>query len=340
MDFIKFSKSQIPSTIDDTLLHTSKKALIKKIKILQNTIFYGYEGKSVLIHLLLKNIFSNIKIKVHNFNILKKTIKTHHSDYHLEIDVKDILKNEPILIDLIKEYTSTYSIVNSTYKVVVIYNFDLLNEKLQFRLRTVIEKLSITNRFILHTSRLSKIIKPIQSRCISIRIPIITYEDAYCFIKSIMNMNKENMNKVIKSASLTGIISIRKILSILFIKLESRNYKIRYTINFNKSLELINKKLYLAKPLNEKIEELNSIILTTLDKNETPESIMKYLVYEILRNDNITNEKKYNIIEKTAFHERIINKGRSIINLETYIIYLLTELNTELNTQTNSKKNK
>jgi DNA polymerase III delta prime subunit len=326
MDFIKFSKAQIPSKIDDTILHTNKINLIKNTKILQNTIFYGYEGKTILINLLLKNIFNQIKIKQYNFSISNKTIRCHHSDYHLEINIKNISKNESILLDLIKEYTSTYSIVNSIYKVVVIYNFDLLNEKLQFRLRTVIEKLSITNRFILHTNSMSKIIKPIQSRCTCLRIPIITYEDAFNFIKNIMKINKANMIKIIECASLMGIISIRKLLYILFIKLESKIYKIRYIINFNGPLELIYKNLFSKKPLSEKIEELNYTILKTLEKNESPQTIMKYLLNEILKNKDITDEKKYNIIKNTAYHESLINKGRSIINLETYIVYLLKEL--------------
>lgn len=326
MDFIKFSKAQIPSKIDDTILHTDKISLIKNTKILQNIIFYGYEGKTVLIDLLLKNIFNQIKIKPYNFSVSNKNIKCHHSDYHLEINIRNISKNESILLDLIKEYTSTYSIVNSIYKVVVIYNFDLLNEKLQFRLRTVIEKLSITNRFILHSSFISKIIKPIQSRCTCIRIPIITYEEAFNFIKSIMKINKANMIKIIESASLMGIISIRKLLYILFIKLQSKSYKIRYTINFNESLELIYKNLYSKKPLNEKIEELNHTILKTLEKNESPQTIMKYLLDEILKSKDITHEKKHNIIKNTAYHESLINKGRTIINLEAYIIYLLKEL--------------
>ena len=134
------------------------------------------------------------------------------------------------------------------------------------------------------------------------------------------------MIKIIECASLMGIISIRKLLYILFIKLESKIYKIRYIINFNGPLELIYKNLFSKKPLSEKIEELNYTILKTLEKNESPQTIMKYLLNEILKNKDITDEKKYNIIKNTAYHESLINKGRSIINLETYIVYLLKEL--------------
>ena len=54
---------------------------------------------------------------------------------------------------------------------------------------------------------------------------------------------------------------------------------------------------------------------------------MKYLLDNLIKNDDITYEKKYNIIKNTAYHEHLINKSRVIVNLETYIVYLLKELN-------------
>lgn len=327
MDFIKFSEAQIPSKIEDSILHRDRIHFIKNMKYIQNMIFYGHEGKTVLINLLLGNIFKNIKIKSYDFSLSNKIIHCNHSDYHLDLNIKTINKNVQILIDLIKEYTSTSSIVNSTYKVVVIYNFDLLNEKYQLRFRTIIEKLSFNNRFILHSSSISKIIHPIRSRCLCIRIPIITEDEGFNFIKSILNVNKQNMIKIIQSATLMGIISIKKLLYILFIKIESKTYKIRYTINFNESLEFLCKELYSKKPLVKKICTLNCIILKLLETDNSPQIIMKYLLDNLIKNDDITYEKKYNIIKNTAYHEHLINKSRVIVNLETYIVYLLKELN-------------
>ena len=327
MDFIKFSETQIPSKIEDSILHRDKIHLIKNMKHIQNMIFYGHEGKTVLINLLLGNIFKNIKIKSYDFSLSNKIIQCNHSDYHLDINIKTINKNVQILIDLIKEYTSTSSIVNSTYKVVVIYNFDLLNDKYQLRFRTIIEKLSFNNRFILHSSSISKIIHPIRSRCLCIRIPIIIEDEGFNFIKSILNVNKQNMIKIIQSATLMGIISIRKLLYILFIKIQSKTYKIRYTINFNESLEVLCKELYSKKPLCKKICTLNCIILKLLETDNSPQIIMKYLLDNLIKNKDITYEKKCNIIKNTAYHEHLINKSRVIVNLETYIVYLLKELN-------------
>jgi replication factor C subunit 3/5 len=326
MDFIKFSEAQIPSKIDDTILHKNKIYLIKNMKNLQNTIFYGYEGKTVLINLLLKNIFKQIKVKTYNFSFSNKIIKCRHSDYHLEINIKNIIKNESILLDLIKEYTSTISIINSIYKVIVIYNFDLLNNKFQFKFRTIMEKLYITNRFIFHTNSISKVIEPIKSRCISIRISTITYDEGFEFIKSIIKINKTNMIKILEDASFMRIISIKKLLYILFIKLESSKHKVRYHIDFDSNLKILYKELYSKKNLIKKIEVLQGIILKLLEQNNSPQMIMKYLLICLIDNKDITFEKKITIIKKTAYHEHLINQGRVIINLEAYIVYLLQEL--------------
>ena len=112
----------------------------------------------------------------------------------------------------------------------------------------------------------------------------------------------------------------------MFIKLESSKYKVRYTIDFDSNLKILYKELCLKRPLIKKIEILQGIILKLLEQNNSPQIIMKYLLICLIEDKNITFEKKINIINKTAYHEHLINQGRVIINLEAYIIYLLQEL--------------
>jgi len=188
------------------------------------------------------------------------------------------------------------------------------------------EKLSINNRFIFHINSITKVIEPIKSRCISIRISTISYDEGYEFIKSIIKINKTNMIKILETASCMGIISIKKLLYILFIKLESSKNRVRYTIDFDSNLKILYKELFSKRPLIKKTEILQSLVLKLSEQNNSPQMIMKYLLICLLENKNITFEKKRNIIYKTAYHEHLINEGRVIINLEAYIIYLLYEL--------------
>jgi DNA polymerase III delta prime subunit len=331
MDFIKFSEKQIPLTIYDSILHLNNIRLIKNIEVLQNTIFYGHEGKTVLINLLLKKIFKKITIRPYIFALSSKVIKCRHSDYHLEIDIKNIIKNEGILLDLIKDYTSTLSIINSVYKVVIIYNFDLLNNRFQVKFRTIMEKLYNCSRFIFHTSSISKVIEPIKSRCISIRVSTISQVEGIEFVKSILKitklkMNKPNMIKILEDASFMRIISIKKLLYILFIKLQSSKHKVRYNIDFHCNIKILYKELCIKRPLTSKVQILHCIILKLLEQNNSPQFIMQYLLNHLIENEKITDEKKINIIHKTTYHENLINKGRVIVNLEAYIVYLLLEL--------------
>ena len=66
MDIIKFSEKYIPLQIDQSILHRDKINFIKNIKNiknLQHLLFYGYEGKTILINLILNNLFGKFKIK-------------------------------------------------------------------------------------------------------------------------------------------------------------------------------------------------------------------------------------------------------------------------------------
>ena len=64
------------------------------------------------------------------------------------------------------------------------------------------------------------------------------------------------MIKILEDASFMRIISIKKLLYILFIKLQSSKHKVRYHIDFNSNLKILYKELYSKKNLIKKIEVL------------------------------------------------------------------------------------
>lgn len=332
MDIIKFSERYIPLEMDKSILHKDKINFIKNIKNLQHLLFYGYEGKTVLINLILNNLFGKLKLKFFNFSCSNKIIKCKHSDYHLEIDIKALNKTEKILFNLIDDYISTLSIINNHHKIIILYNFDLLDFKFQYKFRTIIEKSYLTTRFIIHSNKYSKIIEPIRSRCINIRVPTISNKEAIKFVKYIAKDNNLTINKNIiekilsKSKNYIKQLSIRKLLYILFIKIESKNFKIRYPINFDNDLDILYKELYSKNNLLIKTESLNKIILNLLESNYCYINIMKYLLYNIIDDSKISDKNKYEIIKETAYLQYISNKGRVIINLEYYIIFLLNKL--------------
>lgn len=74
------------------------------------------------------------------------------------------------IIDDIKKLTSSYDYYKMELKYILISDFESMKNVDQNKLKIIIEKSYISSRFIIITNNLTKMIHPIQSRCIIIRI--------------------------------------------------------------------------------------------------------------------------------------------------------------------------
>ena len=97
---------------------------------------------------LIKCIFNDLNIRFYEFN------KNHFKD----------------IIDEIKKITHSYDYYKMDLKYILINDFESMKNVEQNKLKIIIEKSYISSRFIIITNNLTKIIHPIQSRCIIIRI--------------------------------------------------------------------------------------------------------------------------------------------------------------------------
>ena len=178
----KFNTDNIPNNLEDSLIHKNIINIILNISKhdnnIPNILIYGYEGKKVLIKLLLKKIFNNKVFLKKTTEIYNKEITYFYSNFHIEIDVKSNIKNiNKSIIEFLKFYKSCKSIINQNYKLAIIYNFDLLDNITQNTFRRLIE--SYNNfRVIIHCSKFNKILEPIKSRCFNVRVPTISINDA------------------------------------------------------------------------------------------------------------------------------------------------------------------
>ena len=77
-----------------------------------------------------------------------------------------------------------------TFKVIWIHNIDELSYYAQTALRCTMEKFCKTCKFILTSKQLSKIIEPLRSRCLSVRVPLPNNDD---LMRALLNISiKEN----------------------------------------------------------------------------------------------------------------------------------------------------
>uniref|UniRef100_A0A673Y0W5 Replication factor C subunit 3 n=1 Tax=Salmo trutta TaxID=8032 RepID=A0A673Y0W5_SALTR len=111
----------------------------------------------------------------------KIEINTIASNYHLEVNPSDAGNSDRVVIqELIKTMAQSQQIQTSTqreFKVVLLTEVDRLTKDAQHALRRTMEKYMSTCRIILCCNSTSKVIGPIRSRCLAIRVPLPSTEE-------------------------------------------------------------------------------------------------------------------------------------------------------------------
>lgn len=324
MEYEDFIKKYIPNSLDESLLHKEKISFLKKLKLDQNLLFYGYEGKRILINLYLKKNFKNIIIKNTTNIINNKKFNYKYSDYHIEIDIKNLIKDEIInLVEFIKFYSSTKSILNQK-KILIIYNFNNLIYKEQYKFRTIVEKMNNVI-FIFHVNKLSKVVEPILSRFLLIRLSIINEKETSGFIKYVLKDNNSkfsNIKNLIEISKINGILSLKNLVVNIYIKICDSSYRIK-NINTKDLLTLI----LTDKDPFTKVIKSKELVYKYIENNYKIIDIYNNLFYNIIQNNKINNEMKIVITNKTAYYQSLYVHNRNIIMLETYIAFLIKIFN-------------
>jgi len=105
------------------------------------------------------------------------------SNYHIELCPGDAGMDDRFVVqDVIKEMAQSKSLLAKKdsriqFKVVVLSEVDRLSRQAQAALRRTMEKYASTCRLILICNNPSKVIDPLRSRCLGIRISAPSYDD-------------------------------------------------------------------------------------------------------------------------------------------------------------------
>ncbi|XP_072768695.1 replication factor C subunit 3 isoform X2 [Nerophis lumbriciformis] len=144
-------------------------------------------GKKTRIMCLLRELYGAgvEKLRIEHQTIVapskkKIEINTIASNYHLEVNASDAGNQDRVVIqELIKTVAQSQQIQSSTqrdFKVVLLTEVDRLTKDAQHALRRTMEKHMFTCRLILCTTSTSKVIGPIRSRCLAVRVPLPSSE--------------------------------------------------------------------------------------------------------------------------------------------------------------------
>jgi replication factor C subunit 3/5 len=191
-----------PSKLEDLSYHESITKRLESLSAnnaagMPHLFFYGPPGagKKTRITALLRALYGpgaeRLKLDKRTFTTpTKKTIEINMitSNYHIELSPGDAGLNDRFVVqDIIKEMASNRNIAASAggekkaagaeFKTVVLMEVDRLSRQAQAALRRTMEKYASTCRLILCCNSQSKVIEPVRSRCLGIRVGAPTEDE-------------------------------------------------------------------------------------------------------------------------------------------------------------------
>lgn len=283
------------------------------------------------------------------------------SNYHIEISPGDAGLNDRYVVqDVIKEMAANRSLATSSgmvglgggtsgssgvvqaadggggggtkksgvdFKAVVLVEVDRLSRQAQAALRRTMEKYSASCRLILCCNNQSKVIDPVRSRCLGIRIASPTHDSICSVLKSIAR--KENVilpdELAVNIARQSSRNMRRAVLMLESCHVQRRDVS-GGSLSADQPVQQTDWELYIAQLANEITREQSpQRLLAAREKlyelliNCIPaDVIIKTLALELMK--NLDDSLKHEVVEWAAFYEhRIATGSKDIFHLEAFV---------------------
>ena len=322
--------------------------VMSKDEEIPHIIFYGPEGsgKKTIIKIFLELLFDSSinKTRDTTYKVVgsgnKKTDEiVKQSNYHIVIEPKNNNFDRYLIHDIVKEYAKRKSLgifkTNRQFKIVLINNLDNMSYYAQTSLRRTIERYNDKCRFIMWCKSLSKVIKPLQSRCICLRVPAPTDNKLFGYVFNVSV--KENM--VLTLDQYCNIVKNSKgnVKQALW-ELQFLKFGYDLNTNYTTSIQKIIQLMLEAKICNILI--IKNILFSLMITNVNGTTIMRDIIDLICTNSTISDNLKYKIIDYGAEIEHQLIKGRrEIIQIDTFVISSIKFIHEEKNAKSKLIKN-
>lgn len=320
-----------PENIKDSFFHQDLFDLLlimSKDEAIPHIIFYGPEGsgKRTMIKIFLEMLFDkNVHktrdtiYKVTGSGNKKSDEPIKQSNYHIVIEPKNNNYDRYLIHDIVKEYAKRKSLgifkTKRQFKSVLVNNLDNMSYYAQTSLRRTIERYDDKCRFIMWCKSLSKIIKPLQSRCICLRVPAPSDIDLFGYIFKISV--KENINLTLDQYY-TIVKNAKGNIKIALWNLQFLQYN--YNIDTNYDISIINiVKLILEKKIDN-ILIIRNILFSLMITNVNGITILRDIIDKICIEPSLNDNLKQKIVKSCAeINYQMIKGRREIIQFDAFI---------------------
>eukprot|EP00842_Homolaphlyctis_polyrhiza_P005840 jgi/Hompol1/6257/HPOL_002199-RA len=327
-----------PTSLDQLSFHPHITDLLRNLAAsndFPHILIYGPSGagKKTRVAAVLRELFGSgvekLKIEARQFTTpsnRKLEINILSSNYHVELTPSDVGIYDRIVVqDIIKEVAQTQQVDASAkkpFKVVVLNEADTLTRDAQAGLRRTMEKYSANMRMIMCCNVTSKIISPIRSRCLLIRVASPSDEEIHVVLQKVAQ--KENIR--IPAAFADRIVAasegnLRKAL-LTFEAAKVQQYPFSETQQIPKTdwEQFIQQIAHaIVKEQSPKaLVEIRSNLYQLMANCIPPEVILKTLAFELL--SMVDLDLKSQIITHAAEYEHRLRLGnKAIFHLEAFV---------------------
>lgn len=287
-------------------------------------LFHGPRGsgKMTLVRHLLKKLYGPGVNRVTTEKRVVETASSKHtididvrvSNYHIEMEPSDAGANDTYVVQhAIKEMANNGSIAavfkncGVTHKTIVLCGAGNLSKQAQAGLRRTMEKFTASCRLVLVSTFASRVIEPLRSRCVLIRVPLPSAENLAAAIEI---DDKALVSQIVESSG-------RSISRAMFMAKAGSADKMLWV----KYIESICTGVFLEQSPRKLIdvrESLNELLVAGVPAS----IILKTLMHGLISHKNLEGEDgvKREIVKWAAVYEhRICVGSKDILHLEAYI---------------------
>jgi len=261
-------------------------------------------GKSTLALITVKELFGNT-----------------WKENYLELNASDE-RGIDVIRQKVKDFARTKALGNVPFKIIFLDEADALTREAQQALRRTMENFTSTCRFIMSCNYSSKIIDPIQSRCVVLRFKLLEKKDIEKRVKLIAENEKLQISEqTIEALYESSEGDCRRVINLL---------QASASISPSITSDLINTLTSAAKPKDIKIvleyalsgdflKAKEKLLDVMLRESVSGTDIIKSIQKEIW-NLQIDNELKVRLTEKTGEIEfRLVEGSDEFIQLEALL---------------------
>jgi replication factor C subunit 3/5 len=325
-----------PEALDRATFHKPLSARLKQLVAtgdLPHLLMYGPSGagKKTRVSMLLHELFGAGAAKVRVEHRALKSgsatvdLTTLASNHHIELNPSDVGNHDRTVVQqLIKEIAQSVPLDahgRRAFKVVVVHEADRLSREAQQALRRTMEKYASTTRIVLVCCSTSKVIEPIRSRCLAVRVPAPTEAE----VTDVLNLvsRKEGLQLPVELAARIARASGRNVRRAV-LALEACKVD-RYPFEAGQVVPSLDWEQFVAKIVNLIMAEQSpaQLLKVRTDLYELlancipPEVILKSIAVGLMA--KIDSSLKYDVAHWAAHYEHRLNLGaKQIYHLEAF----------------------